>query len=902
MGRTIHFLRSSVRGRLVLLVLAIALPASLLVTLLVLQGYRNERDAVGEHLLATARAIASVVDQQVGRTEAQLKELAAFRELEDRDFAAFRARAQALASGDERWVILSDASGQPIVDTRVPWGEPLPRSFPDRERDEALRQGRTFVSNVVTTDSAGRPFVYVVVPVVSQGTGYRLAYAFLPSAFASALNPQRFSPGTVTSIVDREGTIVSRHPNGERFAGGKATPDIVRSVLAHEEARAQSVTLEGVPVLAAHSRAPFSGWSVAMGVPLSGLYASAQRMLWLGLATSAVLMAIAISMAVWIGRALVRSIDALVADTRKIAGGEVPAARPEGLVETEIIADAVRSSARQLQQRNDENTLLARALKEELEQRRRSEESVRRLAAIVESSDDAIISKTLDGTITSWNTGAERLFGYTSPEVLGRSISLLIPPDREHEARQIVARIREGRRIEHFESVRLRKDGTRVPISLTISPLYDHDGRVVGASKISRDISHRLRSEAEQHALYELVARVNRAEALPEIYDAALDALGRCSDAHRAAILLNDARGVMRFVASRRLSEEYRQAVEGHSPWQPDDPNPQPQWIDDIAAARIDPALKAAIEREGIRGLAFVPLRYERRLLGKFMIYFDAPHGFSRAELRPAETIASQVAFAIERQRDAEELEALVEERTSSLRQLIAQMEEFSYSVSHDLRAPVRAMRGFADMILQDHGSRLDSDARDLLSRIVRNGARMDRLIQDLLTYSRISRREVQLEPVSLDKLVRDVVQQYPDMRPERADIQVESPLPEVLAHEPSLTQVVSNLLSNAVKFVPPEGRARVRISADRSAARARLRVQDNGIGIKPEHQSRLFGMFERVHPERNYEGTGIGLAIVRKAVERMNGTVGVESDGVSGSCFWFELPLAERPDVNGHL
>jgi signal transduction histidine kinase len=357
--------------------------------------------------------------------------------------------------------------------------------------------------------------------------------------------------------------------------------------------------------------------------------------------------------------------------------------------------------------------------------------------------------------------------------------------------------------------------------------------------------------------------------------------------------LLCDREGVMRFAASRGLSETYRRAVEGHSPWTPGETNPQPVCIDDVTQTQLPPGLREVIEREGIRALAFIPLTYEKRLLGKFMIYYAAPHAFTPAAMRPVETLASQVAFAIERQRSAEALEALVDERTMSLRQAVAQMEEFSYSVSHDLRAPVRAMRGFAEIIMQDHASRLDDQGRELLGRILRNSGRMDRLIQDLLTYSRISRRELQFEPVSLDKLVQEVVQEYPDMRPERADIEVQGPLPMVLAHEPSLTQVVSNLLSNAVKFVPPEARPRVRIGFDKRAAQARLWFEDNGIGIKPEHQQRLFRMFERMHPDKPYEGTGIGLAIVRKAVERMNGSVGVESDGVRGSKFWFELPIA---------
>jgi PAS domain S-box-containing protein len=241
------------------------------------------------------------------------------------------------------------------------------------------------------------------------------------------------------------------------------------------------------------------------------------------------------------------------------------------------------------------------------------------------------------------------------------------------------------------------------------------------------------------------------------------------------------------------------------------------------------------------------------------------------------------------------ELERLVGERTASLRAAIEQMEEFSYSVSHDLRSPVRAMRGYAEAMLADYGPQLDDEGRELLARIQRNGLRMDRLIQDLLTYTRVGRRDVPFETVSVERLIREVIQHYPEMKPDRANIEIVGPLPEVHAHEPSLTQVVSNLLDNAVKFVPPERRPRVRVWAERRADTTRIWFEDNGIGIQPELQGRLFGMFERVHPEQNFEGTGIGLAIVRKAVERMNGRVGVVSDGRSGSRFWIELPVAQR-------
>ncbi len=236
------------------------------------------------------------------------------------------------------------------------------------------------------------------------------------------------------------------------------------------------------------------------------------------------------------------------------------------------------------------------------------------------------------------------------------------------------------------------------------------------------------------------------------------------------------------------------------------------------------------------------------------------------------------------------ELERLVEERTGQLKETIEQMEEFSYSVSHDLRAPTRAMCGYAEALLEDHGGQLNAEGRDLLQRIRRNGLRMDRMIRDLLTYSRISRGDLRLESVALDRLLPELLSQYPELHPDRAEMDIVGSLPAVLAHEPSLVQVLSNLLTNAVKFVAPGTRPRVQISASAQAGRVRLHIKDNGIGVPPENRRRLFGMFERMHPTLPYEGTGIGLAIVRKGVERMHGTVGVESDGISGSRFWIEL------------
>jgi len=244
--------------------------------------------------------------------------------------------------------------------------------------------------------------------------------------------------------------------------------------------------------------------------------------------------------------------------------------------------------------------------------------------------------------------------------------------------------------------------------------------------------------------------------------------------------------------------------------------------------------------------------------------------------------------------RHADELELRVQERTAKLQDAIAQMEEFSYTVSHDLRAPVRAISGYSEALREDYSEGMRPEARIFLDRIISSSTRMDRLILDILTYTRLSRREFDLQAVSLDKLLRDIIQQYPEIGASEARIVVEPELGNVFGHEPSLSQAVSNLLSNSVKFITPGRPARVRVWSERRENQVRLWVEDNGIGIMPAHQKRLFTMFERVHSNDSYEGTGVGLAIVRKAAERMGGKVGVESDGMSGSRFWIELAAVE--------
>jgi signal transduction histidine kinase len=268
---------------------------------------------------------------------------------------------------------------------------------------------------------------------------------------------------------------------------------------------------------------------------------------------------------------------------------------------------------------------------------------------------------------------------------------------------------------------------------------------------------------------------------------------------------------------------------------------------------------------------------------------------------RQTQIIKSQAEdLAEHNQRQAEQLE-VIQKLNVELQEANQELEAFSYSVSHDLRAPLRSLTGYVQVLLEDYGSRLDDEGRGHLQALDRAARRMDCLTRDLLAYGRIAREAVQPEELRLEPIIEEIIALNGT---NNAQIRVEPGLLQVRARRFLLEQALSNLINNATKFVRRDAAPEVTIRTELRQGQVRLWVEDNGIGIDPTYHRKIFSIFERVGDMQNYEGTGIGLAIVQRAVQRMGGACGVESAPGKGSRFWVDLPPAqgtgeERPGVS---
>jgi PAS domain S-box-containing protein len=531
----------------------------------------------------------------------------------------------------------------------------------------------------------------------------------------------------------------------------------------------------------------------------------------------------------------------------------------------------------------------------------RAREDQARLAAIVESSHDAIVSKTLDSIVRSWNRGAEEVFGYSAAEMLGQPITRLIPSERQDEEQMILERIRRGERVDHYETVRVTKDGRRIDVSLTVSPVRDAAGRIIGASKIARDITARRRAEETARFLGEAsAALVSLTDpdsmlqqvaslAVPRFADwSAADVLEPDGSLRRAAVAHDDPRKV-------RL---VRALAEPGPPNAGDRRGPrhvvrtgEAEWVASVGDALLAELARGEERRRllrevGLRSYLSVPLRSRSRVLGALtFVLAGSGRAYGAGDVHAAEDVASRAVLAME---NATLL--------ATLREDDRRKDEFLAMLAHELRNPLAPIRNAAQ-ILRAKGAATPEVAwaADVIDRQVKQ---MSRLVDDLLDVSRITRGRIELrkERVELAAVLRSAVEAT---RPVIEKWQHEltmaiPPEPIRLEADPTrLAQVFSNVLTNAAKYTDHGGH--IRVAVEPEGEEVVVRVRDDGIGIPKEALPRVFDLFTQLPGAmgRSEGGLGIGLTLVRRLVELHGGVVEARSEGPGkGSEFVIRLPL----------
>jgi len=532
----------------------------------------------------------------------------------------------------------------------------------------------------------------------------------------------------------------------------------------------------------------------------------------------------------------------------------------------------------------------------------------RRLAAIVESSDDAIVSKDLNGVITSWNRAAERIFGFSAKEAVGQSIRIIIPHDRQDEEDAILERIRRAEAVDHFETIRCRRDGTRLPVSLTVSPIRNEQGNVVGASKVARDVTERKRLEEQTAAEHRRVVFLERlsttiakslnyentlkdvaALAIPDIADwCAVDVvqedgeITRLSVAHIDPTKVDLARQIRRRYEDPTAPYSVEQVIKTGTPALISD------ITDDmiVAAARGDQERIGLIRALGLSSYMCVPLVAGGLRLGALTLVTAASgRHYTEKDLRFAEDIASRAAMAIENARSYQQVD-----RANRLK------DEFLATLSHELRTPLNAILGYARIV---RGGMLATEkVPPALETIERNALALTQMVDDILDVSRIvaGKMRLNVQPVELPLIIHEAVETIkPAADAKRIKLQtVVDPQVSPISGDPDrLRQIVWNLLSNAVKFTRKGGHIQVRL--ERINSSVEISISDTGIGISPEFLPHIFERFRQADSatSRTHGGLGLGLAIVRNLVELHGGTVSGSSGGPdSGSTFRVRLPV----------
>jgi PAS domain S-box-containing protein len=484
-------------------------------------------------------------------------------------------------------------------------------------------------------------------------------------------------------------------------------------------------------------------------------------------------------------------------------------------------------------------------------------------ASIVNSTDDAILSLSLDGMVTSWNPGAEKLFKYAPEEIIGHHIAILIPAALVNEEKKLLEKINQGETIHQYETERVGKEGKSITVSLTISPIKNAEGKTAGAAAICRDVTQRKVAEEsirKSEKTYRAIA-----SGIPGSMICLLDSDYRYFliegdmveklGYSKSQLLGNRAADVLKPEMFATVREEFKRVFDGET-------------------------ITRESHRNGYDIFAkYLPLRGENNAVYAIM------------------AVAIDVTNLKNAQRDIvklnQDLEDKIENRTEQLRKSNDELEAFSYSVSHDLRAPLRGIIGFAAVLQEDYGGKLDIEANRIIRVIQENTMKMGQLIDDLLAFFRIGKGDIHKAMVDTNRMVSDIVNDLSSQNINQPVVLWQiGQLPQTAADTNTIRQVWINFLSNAIKYSRNIKQPRITIESTVCEGFNIFSIKDNGVGFDEKYRNKLFKVFQRLHDDTEFEGTGVGLALVEKIVSKHGGKVWAEGNLNEGACFHFSLPV----------
>lgn len=515
-----------------------------------------------------------------------------------------------------------------------------------------------------------------------------------------------------------------------------------------------------------------------------------------------------------------------------------------------------------------------------------AEELNLKLASIVQSSADAIISKTLEGIVTSWNCSAEKIFGYTAEEMIGKSITRIIPADRMEEEPHIIKEISQGRSVDHFDTKRLTKEGKLLDISLTISPIKDSEGKIIGASKIARDITDMI----------EVRRKVEESEKQFNILANNIQNLAWIADGDGSVYWYNQ-----RWYDYTGTTLEEMKGWGWQKVHHPDlveriTEISKTLWITNEPFELTYPLRRHDGEYRWFltRG---VPINDEN---GNIVSWIG-----TNTDIEEQKNFSEQLEEKVrERTRQLNEVNEDLEEKNIELQKMNQELEAFTYISSHDLQEPLRKIQTFAGRIITKERDQLSETAIDYFSRMQDAATRMQALINDLLSFSRLNTYERILEITDLHQIIEEVVTEFNEVIEEKNAVIIAGEMYDINIIPFQFRQLMYNLIGNALKFskqdVPPRIHIQCEfVSGSSSPFGSReawhISVGDNGIGFEKHFGERIFGVFQKLHAKEDYAGTGIGLAIVKKIVDNHNGIISAESELGEGTTFNIYLPVTGK-------